>query len=191
MRGGRTMGAQLMPVTTYRPTGTTAAIKPPRRITLLAAALSLAAPLAMHAGAAGLDACDAGVQTVLRPAPVGVASDASHPNARAYWLDRQLLQWPQAPRRGRYRLYHSANGQIVAAPGKPVAGADGALVLQPHVDAVPTALAERFRFVAAGAVLSLRKTDIARLPSLITSQLLLVREDDTGRVLDATSVQLP
>jgi hypothetical protein len=172
-----------MPVTTSSPAS------PLRRIALLAAAMSLAAPLALHAGAPGLDACDAGFQTVLQPAPA--ADAASRPDARAYWLDRQLLQWPQAPRQGRYRLYHSANGQIVAAPGTPVAGADDMLVLHPHAGAVPTALAERFGFIAPGAVLSLRNTDLARLPSLLTGQLLLVREDGAGRVLDATSVQLP
>lgn len=180
-----------MPVTMPRPTGQTGAIKRLRRITLLAVALSLAAPLAALAGVPGLDACDAGFQTVLQPASADEAGDASHQDARAYWLDRQLLQWPQAPRQGRYRLYHSANGQIVAAPGKPVADADGVLVLQAHAGAVPAALAERFRFVAPGAVLSLRKSDIARLPKLLTGQLLLVREDDAGRVLDTTSVQLP
>ena len=173
-----------MPVTTSSPTQSL------RRIALLAA-LSWAVPLAVHAGVQNLDACDAGFQTVLKPAPAAEDGDASRQDARAYWLDRQLLQWPQAPRQGRYRLYHSADGQIVAAPGKPVAGADGALVLQPHANAVPTALAERFRFVAPGAVLSLRKRDLARLPPLLTGQLLLVREDDAGRVLDATSVQLP
>lgn len=181
-----------MPVTKPRPTGTTGATKPLQRFALLAAAAAaLAAPLAVHAGVPRLDACDAGFQTVLQPAPAAGAGDASRQDARAYWLDRQLLQWPQAPRHGRYRLYHSAGGQIVATPGKPVAGADGVLVLQAHAGAVPAALTGRFGFVAPGAVLSLRRTDIARLPSLLTGQLRLVREDDAGRVLDATSVQLP
>lgn len=181
-----------MPVTTLRPSRPTGAFNPPRaKHALLTAALSLAAPLSVHAGAPGLEACDAGFQTVLRAAPTTRAGDASSQDARAYWLDRQLLQWPQAPRQGRYRLYHSADGQIAATPGKPVAGADGALLLQAHAGAVPAALVERFRFVAPGAVLSLRESDQARLRELLAGQLLLVREDDAGRVLDATSAQLP
>lgn len=180
------------PVTTPRPSRPTGAIKPLRaKHALLATALLLAAPLSVHAGVPGLEACDAGFQTVLRAAPTTQVGDASPRDARAYWLDRRLLQWPQAPRQGRYRLYHSADGRIIAAPGKPVAGADGALVLQAHAGTVPAALAERFRFVAPGAVLSLRESDHARLPKLLTGQLLLVREDDAGRMLDVTSIQLP
>src|SRR5690606_2383152 len=42
-----------------------------------------------------------------------------------------------------------------------------------------------------GPLLALQPDDVARLPDLLTGQLLLVREDDGGRVLDATSLQSP
>ena len=63
-------------------------------------------------------ACDAeAAQRVLHPAPAAPALEA-----RAVWLDRQLLRWPGAPVGARYRLYHSAQGAISVAPGVPVAG---------------------------------------------------------------------
>ncbi|MBF6025301.1 alpha-1,6-glucosidase domain-containing protein [Lysobacter niastensis] len=149
------------------------------------------ASLSAQAGdAENLKACEGDYQTVLHAAP----AEATPQDARAYWLDRSLLQWPQpqgSHPSGRYRLYHSAIGKIMAQPGQRVAGADGALTLRPHAGDLPKALAERFRFVAPGPVLSLDEAGVARLPSLLTGQLVLVHEDAAGRVLDATATQLP
>ncbi|WP_407354420.1 pullulanase-type alpha-1,6-glucosidase [Luteimonas sp. R10] len=136
----------------------------------------------MHA-----QACDAaGFQQVLQAAPAGPA------DARAHWLDRRLLRWPGAIVGGgqRVRLHHSADGTIVARRGARVLGADGALALQTYDGGLPAALAERFRFLEHGATLAVRDEDAARLPALHTGQLLLVRENAEGHVLDATALQV-
>ena len=54
-----------------------------------------------------------------------------------------------------------------------------------------TAVAERFRFVGAGARLALPPGAQAQLDELLRGQVVLVREDDRGRVLAATGLQLP
>ena len=65
-------------------------------------------------------------QTVLRAAP---AAPAPPMESRAIWLDARLARWPQMEPAGRFRLYHSAHGHIVAAPGGVVRGSGTALSL--------------------------------------------------------------
>jgi len=119
-----------------------------------------------------------GFQAVLSPA-------ASLFDARAAWLDRRSLVWPAAPQ-GIYRLYHSATAAIVAQAGAPVRGADGALPLAATATAIPAA----FAWLGKGPVLTLGAADEARIGALHKGQLVLVREDAQGKVLDATQVQV-
>ncbi|KGM53538.1 alpha-1,6-glucosidase [Lysobacter arseniciresistens ZS79] len=139
---------------------------------------------------AGLDtaACDANAfATTLHAAP------DSPTNASAYWLDRGRLQWPgvEGGAEQRFRLYHSVTGAITFEPGAAVAGADGALALPVDDAPLPPTLAERFGFIGDGVRLSLADTDAARVPELLRGQLVLVREDADGNVLDATTLQHP
>jgi pullulanase/glycogen debranching enzyme len=171
---------------------------PPGRAAGRAGNVSIAALAAAFLGATTLlatppaaatvpAACDAPAQaTVLRPAAHGAA------DARGYWLDRGLLRWPGVPgdASGRFRLYHSARAAVVASAGGQVAGADGVIELA-IPDHVPASLVERFAFTGAGIELAVPGRDQAALPGLLRGQLLLVHEDDAGRVLDATHVQLP
>ena len=66
-------------------------------------------------------------------------------DARAAWLTGDLIQWPLADAFGTFKLYHSADGQILAPRGQAVTGADGALVLLPG-GSVPADVAERFKY---------------------------------------------
>jgi pullulanase/glycogen debranching enzyme len=113
---------------------------------------------------------------------------ASADGARAVWLSRSLLRWPQVDTAGVFRLYHSATGQIVARQGAPVSGADGALPLTVSPDALPPAIADRFQFVGAGVTLALAQPDA--VDAVIASQLVVVQEDAGGYVLGATTAQL-
>jgi len=115
---------------------------------------------------------------------------ASTTDARAVWLSQRLLQWPRTDTTGRFRLHHSAEGRIVARLGAAVSGADGALALS-VAQGVPADVADRFRWVGAGAVLVVEPADEVLLAGLTRRQLVLVQEDDEGRVLSATTAQLP
>ena len=110
-------------------------------------------------------------------------------DARAAWLTRDLIKWPLADAFGTFKLYHSANGQILAPRGQAVSGADGALTLSPG-GSVPADAAERFKYLDAGVVLAVDAADRARLGDLLKQQLVLVQEDANGKVLGATTPQL-
>jgi len=159
----------------------------PRFTALLHAGLLTGAALAGPAAARppSLADCDAGGHaTVLAPSLRGET------DARAYWTGAGSLKWPrQQAQAGRYRLYHSATARLLAAKGQRVAGADGSIVLA-IADRVPAA-ATRFDFAGPGVELAVTRDDLAQVPRLLTGQALLVREDDRGRVLDATYAQAP
>ncbi len=106
--------------------------------------------------------------------------------SRAVWLDRKLLAWPGLEAGGSFRLYHSASAAIVAKPGAKVTGADGALSL----DASSAKLPARFKYLAAGPLLSVRAADLARMKDLHRGQLVLVQEAADGSVRAATRIQV-
>lgn len=143
-------------------------------------------PLAAQAAApATLADCDApGFQRVLHAAP------QPEREARAVWLDAHLLRWPGRNESGRFRLYHSANGQIRHELGGSISGADGFLSLDLHNGEIPESVAERFAWVTGGVVLAVREADLVRLDGLHRKQLLLVQESDSGQVHAATATQI-
>ena len=110
--------------------------------------------------------------------------------ARAHWLDRRLIRWPGVAGEGRFRLHHARHATLVVIPGKPVEGADAVIELSRFSQALPPVLAKRFGFVAPGSTLAVAATDLDRIPSLLGGQLLLVREDSRGNVLDVTALQV-
>ncbi|MYM88058.1 pullulanase-type alpha-1,6-glucosidase [Rugamonas sp. FT82W] len=146
-------------------------------------ALALSCAAAAAADAATLAACDGPFATILQPA---VAADA-----RAYWLNRQLIKWPGADAAGgTFKLYHSASASLRAAPGARVSGADGSLALARFDGTLPAGVAQRFKFVGNGAVLALAPADAVRLGGVLTQQVMLVHEAEDGTVRDATTLQI-
>jgi pullulanase len=116
---------------------------------------------------------------------------ASTRDARAVWLNRSLIRWPRVAASGTVKLYHSASGQISAPKDGRVNGADGSITLDAFTGTVPAALMERFKWLDAGAVFSVRAGDQARVPTLLKSQLVIVQENSAGDVQNATTLQVP
>ncbi|WP_246312268.1 alpha-1,6-glucosidase domain-containing protein [Pseudaquabacterium terrae] len=143
-------------------------------------------PAALAAQPSLADCDSPAFETVLRPAAALAAHGGKQP--QAVWLSARLLQWPQVEQApgARFRLYHAKDASLIAAAGQPVQGADGAVALT--IAAVPPALAQRFRHVGAGLVLQ-AEADVATLRRLQREQLLLVHEDEQGRVLRTTLLQ--
>ena len=110
--------------------------------------------------------------------------------ARAHWLSQRLLQWPRVDASGRFKLYHAANGKLVAVRDALVSGADGSVDLSVNASAVPSDLATRFKFVAPGVVLRVADADLDRVAALQASQLVVVQEDATGKVQNASALQI-
>lgn len=139
--------------------------------------------LAASAQAAPADCEGPAARTLQAVAPAMAPLDA-----RAVWLDAQRLRWPGARAGARFRLVFSSRGLVVAVPGQAVSGAERSFALQPDTTPLPAALAERFKWVGAGPVLVVPRT--APMQALHRGQLVLVQEDATGRVEQATAVQL-
>src|SRR5471032_1822593 len=127
-------------------------------------------------------ACDGPYATVLH------ASAAI--DARAYWLNRQLIKWPGADAGARFKLYYSAQAAITSARGAKVGGADGALTLTAYNSAIPAEMAQRFKFTGNGPLLAVGAADSDRLAQLHQQQMVLAAEAADGTVLDATAIQL-
>jgi pullulanase len=137
--------------------------------------------------AATVDCNFTGFEAVLSATP-NIAS-AKLP-ARAYWLNRQLLKWPGVGSAGKFRLYHSAAGKIVATQGEAVQGADGGISLELSSSLPPSAVLARFKYIPDGPVLAIAKRDIGKTPALLKQQLVLVQEDASGAVLNVTTLQI-
>ena len=160
-----------------------------RRTTVLAAGLLALAGAAWGRGvdsppAAMLRAaCDApAFATTLAP-----VADGTPAPAHAVALSDTLLQWPGQSAPGRFVLASSATGALVARPGEPLVGADEVVPLSVSPDPVAPALAERFKYLATGVLL--QAADATRVTRALRGQALVVREDDQGRVLEATALQ--
>lgn len=150
------------------------------------AALSLSACAAWAGAGATLQDCSRPeFQTVLQAVP-----DNTKLPAHAHWLTSQIVQWPAIEAAGRFKLYYSTRAQAVVSIGGIVKGADGALSIDVFQGALPAAVATRFNFVAPGVLLEVKARDRSRLKELHTQQLLLVQEDSSGRVLQASALQV-
>ena len=149
---------------------------------LLPGAVRAASPAADES----LAACDEpGLASVLR------APQAGTPDwpARAHALDLQHLQWPGLPPEGGVRLVAAWRGGLKAVTGAPVQGADASLPVQRGGE-LPQALAARFPHLRQGGVLLL-PPGLGLDERWLRAELLLLREDAQGRVLEASRLQVP
>jgi len=156
---------------------------------IVASLLLMTGPL--HAAASNLtraqdleDCNAASFQTVLQgstPMP-----------ARAVWLNRNMVQWPGVTTEAgaRFKLYHSAQGRMLALPHQPISGADGSLPLAVFAEQISDAAAQRFKYLPPGVRLELKAADAQRLRTLHTQQLVLVKETLSGEVIAATATQI-
>ena len=137
---------------------------------------------------------EAAFQTVIQAAPQLPLSSVKTP--QGVWLSRELLHWPETALQGTgsavgsFKLYHSANGQLRLQVGQVASGFDGAVVLQAAGGPVPTAMAERFKYVKPGAVLQVPAADVPRIGSLLQQQVLLAAEDANGVIMRVAALQI-
>ena len=94
------------------------------------------------------------------------------------------------PAEGRYRLLASTQAGLQATVGATASGIEQSVELQ-STDVLAAGVAQRFGWVGDGATLALPAALQPGLRAWLTAQLMLVREDSQGRVLDATYLQIP
>ena len=136
--------------------------------------------------AAQLDDCNTSTPHVLQatmlPAPAQ--------EARAAWLDERTLRWAAAPATGVFRLHASSAGTLALSTQGTMTGADTVMTLDVTAAEPETPSTRRFSHVGEGVTLRLRDSDGLRLKDLLRQQVLLTREDASGRVQEATHVQI-
>ncbi len=157
-----------------------------RRYFLLAAAVLLSAPLA-HAAPPNIEHCNtAGFETIIKPAAMPF-------EASAYWLNRSTVKWPSARKDrkiGRFQLVYSDSASVIAKVGEPIKGAQGFMALSIATSPVPSAIATRFKYVAAGVVLNVAALDVAKLAKLHSAQIVIVETDVQNNVVAAAALQI-
>ena len=158
-------------------------------LVLAASSPALAGPLPSPAPKEANCASDEHETVLVAPAAPSAAG-AGMP--QAVWLDGRRLRWPTvaaAVAGEHWRLYRSARGAMRAEAGRRVEGSDASVLLHPAQGALPSDVSLRSRHVAAGVELELSGTDATQLSDWLRDQLLLVLEDDLGRVRRATAIQ--
>jgi pullulanase len=121
---------------------------------------------------------------------VRLSKSTQNIQARAVWLNRSTLRWPKQNDFGDFKLYFSSTGKIKTQKGEAVSGSDGFFTLDIFQGQLPEKITSRFKYVASGAQLTIKPTDIAQLPLLHQQQLVLVKQDNKGRTLDFTTTQM-
>jgi pullulanase len=135
-----------------------------------------------------LAACNASqFATTIEPAKQKIT------DARAIWLSSSIIQWPKvnADASDQFALYFSRSGTLNAEKSKPVEGFDARIALVPRNGMLPTQPTERFKHLEAGELLNLTINEQFKLDDLLRGQLIIAREDASGRVLDVTMLQTP
>lgn len=107
---------------------------------------------------------------------------------RAQWLRRDLiaLDLPADTQEWTFRLHHAPQGGMAATPDGITGGQQLPLSLRPG--GLPDELRQRHPHLAGYEALQVPATG---LPALLTGQLAVAAHDGSGRLADATGVQLP
>ena len=108
--------------------------------------------------------------------------------ARAHWIDRSTLVWPDAPADAAFQLLESSDAKLRLTRE----GVSGGEMLPLRVDAQGMSVTQRaeFPYLAKGTVLRLEGVDTAKLRALLRGQIAIaMRAADGSR--DATALQIP
>ncbi len=134
-----------------------------------------------------IDACNASTHaTTLASAKQSIT------DARAIWLSSEIIQWPRVEAGdSRFALYSSRDGALSAQKGVRVTGFDQRIELTQRNGELPSAIAERFKYLERGALLNVTPADVAQMDAVLRGQTIIVREDGDGKLIDTTTVQLP
>jgi pullulanase len=120
-----------------------------------------------------------------------VATANAPADARAVWMNERLIFWPKQQDGGRYRLYYANKAELKVRIGQKTSGAQGVLALPVSSAALPIDVAARYRYLGAdGVLLALSKKDQKLVRAQRSAQWLLVHEDEHGKALDVTTLQI-
>lgn len=137
----------------------------------------------MPANAPDISLCD-------RPSHQTLLSKATVPSeARAYWLNRDLIQWPGKDEKGTFALYASASGQLRIQKGQAVSGGNLKIKTDIATTAPSAEIRQQYKFIGEGVLLR-HQLSAQTLANLLRQQLILIQEDERGNVIDFTHIQI-
>ena len=112
-------------------------------------------------------------------------------SARAHWLERGLLAWDLPPEAAgwRFRLHVAPEGGLAIDDEAITGGPSYPLTLDPA--GLPATLRASWPHLAAFDALRLSARDERDVEAMLTGQVAIAAYDDLGRLVDATSIQLP
>jgi pullulanase-type alpha-1,6-glucosidase len=133
----------------------------------------------------------AGEPRYLLPQPKTAAPDTDLTKSMAQWLDRSTLAWKAGPTDGRaYDLLYSANGGLAITDGH-VTGPASDLRLIANPDGLTEAQRAQTPHLWQYPTFTIDPRDLAKVPDALRGQVIAVERDDQGKVLSASSVQIP
>ena len=114
-------------------------------------------------------------------------------SAKAVWLNSRLIQWAgkssDLKPTSRFKLVGSPNAQLVAQDGQALRGVSNSISLAISNEVLNPELAARFKFVSQGLLLALPAGQHEQLRQLLRQEVLLVHEDENGRLIEAIRLQ--
>jgi pullulanase len=109
---------------------------------------------------------------------------------RAHWVTRDTIAWRQDAIPGaEYRLYHSPDGSLALTPTGVVGGEF--IPLTRSDIGLPARITSRRPHLQGQAVFKLEPADLGRVPDILRGQIVVAAVNAEGRLLDATSLQIP
>jgi pullulanase-type alpha-1,6-glucosidase len=111
--------------------------------------------------------------------------------ARAHWLQRDLIAWdlPAAAEHWTFRLHHAPEGGLAVDAEAVTGGTSVPLTRDP--DGLPADVREQFPHLAAADALRLDSKHAKDVEDMLTGQVAVAAYNDLGRLVDATSLQIP
>lgn len=112
--------------------------------------------------------------------------------AKAYWLNRNTLAWnlPVAvAETANVQLHYSVDGGLTSSPSG-VAGGQSITLTYQSVG-LSDEIKAKFRHLAALPAFTISDADLAKIPSMLKSQLAISATQSNGGLIDATGLQIP
>ncbi len=111
--------------------------------------------------------------------------------AQAHWVLGDTIAWQisQPAAGGSFALYYAPNGGLKLEPG--VISGGESIPLQYAADKQAEEVSASRPHLANYAALKLEAADLAKAPDILKGQVAVVAFNDAGKVIDATSLQIP
>ncbi len=114
---------------------------------------------------------------------------ANFADAKALWLDKATLAWPDVPSTGSYKMYYAANGNITVDAAGVFSGSDGSYNLSVAAGGLSAAQQSKFPHIKSATALKLSDADAANARARLKGQVVIAQLDSAGKLIQASSIQ--